>query len=121
MTYLHLTAQQPDDIIEALEDSSLEPHSRSKLLALRIHHEGASHGFVGHVLNISQPTLRAYLAEYQLGGLPATLEDRSYRPLSRLRCFFAAATVPNAKAAVSRFEKLIGLRASAHQSRRTRP
>jgi hypothetical protein len=41
--------------------------------------------------------------------------------LSRLRCFFAAATVPNAKAAVSRFEKLIGLRASAHQSRRTRP
>ena len=125
MTYLHLTAQQLDDIIEALEDSSIEPHNRSKLLALRMHHEGASHGFVGRVLNISQPTLRAYLAEYLEGGLPATLEDRSYRPLSSLapfwnclRCSFAAAPVPNAKAAVARIEQLTSLRLSESQCRR---
>jgi hypothetical protein len=45
-------------MIEASEGSSIEPYSRSKLLALRMHHDGASHGFVGRVLNISQPTLR---------------------------------------------------------------
>jgi transposase len=125
MTRLHFTTQQLEDIIEALADSSLDPHYRSKLLVLRMHHEGASHGFIGRVLNISQPTLRAYLAEYQEGGLPALLEDRAYRPMSRLapfwsclRCSFAAAPVPNAKAAVARIEKLTGLRLSESQCRR---
>jgi len=58
VTYFHLTPQQIDDMIEASEGSSIEPHSRSKLLALRMHHDGASHGLVGRVLNISQLTLR---------------------------------------------------------------
>ncbi|MBL9178153.1 MAG: hypothetical protein JNM65_08820 [Verrucomicrobiaceae bacterium] len=124
MTYLHLSKQQLEDITEALEDSSLQAQQRNKLLALRMHHEGAAHGFIGRILNITQPTLRAYLAGYQEGGLPAVLEDRSYRPLSSLapfwnclRCSFAAAPVPNAKAAVARIEALTGLRLSESQCR----
>ena len=91
-----------------------------------MHHEGASHGFIGRCLNISQPTLRTYLLEYQQGGLERVLEDRSYRPSSSLepfrqclKCSFAAAPVPNAKMAVQRIEQLTGIRLSESQCRRT--
>ena len=91
-----------------------------------MHHEGASHGFIGRCLNISQPTLRTYLLEYQLGGLERVLEDRSYRPSSSLepfwqclKCSFAAAPLANAKMAVQRIEQLTGIRLSKSQCRRT--
>lgn len=126
MIDLQLTAQQLQDIGEALEDSDIEQRFHHKLLALRMHHEGASHGFIGRCLNISQPTLRTYLLEYQQGGLERVLEDRSYRPSSSLepfwqclKCSFAAAPVANAKMAVQRIEQLTGIRLSESQCRRT--
>ena len=80
---------------------------------------------MGRCLNISQPTLRTYLVEYQDGGLERVREDRSDRPSSSLapfwqclRCSFAVAPVPNAKAAVERIERLTGVRLSESQSRR---
>jgi hypothetical protein len=123
---LQLTAQQLQDIGEALEDNDIEQRFHHKLLALRMHHEGASHGFIGRCLNISQPTLRTYLLEYQHGGLERVLEDRSYRPSSSLapfwqclKCSFAAAPVANAKMAVQRIQQLTGIRLSESQCRRT--
>ena len=125
MITLLLTSRQLDDLTEALEDPEIEHRYKQKLLALRMHHEGAAHGFIGRCLNISQPTLRTYLVEYQEGGLERVLEDRSYRPSSSLspfwqclKCSFAAAPVPNAKAAVERIERLTGVRLSESQSRR---
>jgi transposase len=125
MTHLHLSAQQLEDIAEALDDSAIEHYYKQKILVLRMHHEGVAHGFIGRILNISQPTLRAYLVEYQEGGLAALLEDRAYRPSSSLapfwnclRCSFAAAPVPNAKAAAARIERLTGVRLSESQVRR---
>lgn len=125
MITLLLTPRQLEDLIEALEDPAIEHRYKQKLLALRMHHEGAAHGFIGRCLNISQPTLRTYLVEFQDGGLERVLEDRSYRPSSSLapfwqclKCSFAAAPVPNAKAAVERIERLTGVRLSESQSRR---
>ena len=125
MITLLLTSQQLEDLIEALEDPAIEHRYKQKLLAIRMHHEGAAHWFIGRCLNISQPTLRTYLFEYQDGALERVLEDRSYRPSSILapfwqclKCSFAAAPVPNAKAAVKRIEQLTGVRLSESQSRR---
>jgi transposase len=122
---LLLTERQLEDLTEALEDPAIDHRFKQKLLALRMHHEGAAHGFIGRCLNISQPTLRTYLVEYQDGGLARLLEDRSYRPSSSLapfwqclKCSFAVAPVPNAKAAVERMERLTGVRLSESQSRR---
>ena len=125
MITLLLTSQQLGDLTEALEDPAIEHRYKQKLIALRMHHEGAAHGFIGRCLNISQPTLRTYLVEYQDGGLERVLEDRSYRPSSSLapfwqclQCSFAVVPVPNAKAAVERIERLTGVRLSESQGRR---
>lgn len=125
MITLLLTSRQLEDLTEALEDPAIAHRYKQKLLALRMHHEGAAHGFIGRCLNISQPTLRTYLVESQDGGLERVLGDRSYRPSSSLapfwqclKCSFTAAPVPNAKAAVERIERLTGVRLSESQSRR---
>lgn len=125
MISLDLTPQQIEDLAEALEDPGIEHRYKQKLLVIRMHHEKASHGFIGRCLNLSQPTLRTYLLEYQEGGLARVLEDRCYKPSSSLapfwqclRCSFAAAPVPHAKAAVARIERLTGVRLSESQCRR---
>ncbi|MDB6139046.1 MAG: Mobile element protein [Verrucomicrobiaceae bacterium] len=125
MISLDLTPQQIEDLAEALDDPGIEHRHKQKLLVIRMHHEKAGHGFIGRCLNLSQPTLRTYLLESQQGGLARVLEDRCYKPTSSLapfweclRCSFAAAPVPHAKAAVARIEKLTGVRLSESQCRR---
>lgn len=126
MITIELTQQQLDDITEALEDRDIEHRFKQKLLVVRMHHEGAAHGFIGRCLNLSQPTLRSYLQEFIEGGLSRVLEQRFYRPSSSLepfwqclKCSFAAAPVANAKAAVERIEILTAIRLSESQCRRT--
>jgi transposase len=125
MIELHLSARQIEDICEALDDPSISERHKQKLLALRMHHEGAAHGFIIKCLRLSPTTLVAYLKEYLKGGLPEVLADRYYRPASALlpfwqclKCSFGVAPVANAKEGVARIEALSGVRLSERQCRR---
>ena len=125
MIRLELTDQDLTDVAEALEDPSTTEKNKTKLLVIRMHHEGAKHGFIAKVLNLHANTVTNHLKEYSEGGLAGTLEDRYYRPSSSLepfleclKCSFRAAPVADAKQAVARIESLTGIRLSESQARR---
>lgn len=125
MIELHLSTQQIEDICEGLADPSVSEWHKQKLLALRMHHEGAAHGFIIKCLRLSPTTLVAYLKEYLKGGLPEVLADRYYRPAGALlafwqclKCSFGVAPVANAKEGVARIEALSGVRLCESQCRR---
>jgi transposase len=125
MIRLELTDQELTDVAEALEDPSTTEKNKTKLLVIRMHHEGAKHGFIAKVLNLHANTVTNHLKEYAEGGLASTLEDRYYRPSSSLepfleclRCSFRAAPVADAKQAVARIESVTGIRLSESQARR---
>ena len=125
MIRLELTDQDLTDVAEALDDPATTDKNKTKLLVIRMHHEGAKHGFIAKVLNLHANTITNYLKEYFKGGLAATLEDRYYRPSSSLapfleclKCSFHAAPVVDAKQAVARIESLTGIRLSESQARR---
>lgn len=126
MIRLQLTNQDIDDIGEALDDPAISERLKFKLLAVRLHFEGAAHAFIAKSLRFSPNTLTNYLKEFQEGGLAGLLEDRYYRPSSSLapfwqclRCSFTVAPVASAKFAVARIEALTGVRLSESQARRT--
>lgn len=125
MIRLELTDPQLADIAEALDDPSTSQKSKTKLLVLRMHGEGAKSGFIAKVLNLHANTITNHLKEYAGGGLASVLEDRYYRPSSSLepfieclKCSFRAAPVADAKQAVLRIESLTGIRLSESQARR---
>lgn len=126
MTRIELTQTDVEDIEEAMDDPSLSDKNRIKLLVIRMHSEGAKHGFIAKCLKLHANTITNYLKEWIGGGLTTVLEDKCYRPsssvepfLACLRCSFAAAPVADAKAAVARIEVLSGIRLSESQARRT--
>ena len=126
MTRIELSQADIRDIEDAMDDPSLGDKHRTKLLVIRMHSEGARHGFIAKCLNLHANTITNHLKEWREGGLPAVVEDKYYRPSSAmepfmecLRCSFAAAPVADAKAAVARIEKLTGVRLSESQARRT--
>ncbi len=125
MIRLELTDQELTDVAEALDDPATTEKSKTKLLVIRMHHEGARHGFIAKVLNLHANTITNYLKEYSKGGLAGTLEDRYYRPSSSLepflvclKCSFQAGPVADAKQAVARIESLTGIHLSESQARR---
>lgn len=125
MISLKLTDQDLSDVAEALDDPATTERNKIKLLVIRMHHEGAKHGFIAKVLDLHANTITNHLKEYSKGGLAGTLEDRYYRPSSSLepfleclKCSFLAAPVADAKQAVGRIESLTGIRLSESQARR---
>jgi transposase len=125
MIEIHLTDQEIQDLNEAIDDPSHSEKTKIKLLVIRMRHEGAKTGFISKCLNLHANTVTNYLNEFQSGKLPATLEDRYYKPTSSLdpflaclRCSFRACPVADAKQAVQRIHKLTGIRLSESQSRR---
>jgi transposase len=125
MISLELCDQDVLDIEEALDSPESSDRSKRKLLAITMHHEGASHGFIARCLRISAGTLTSYLKKYRDGGLGSVLECRYYRPSSALepfmaclKCSFLAKPAAGAKEAVARIEKLTGIRLSESQVRR---
>lgn len=125
MIELELTEKEVIDIAEALDDPSINDKNKTKLLVIRMHGEGAKHGFIAKVLNLHANTITNHLKEYQKGGLSSTLEDRYYRPVSSLepfleclKCSFRITPVADAKQAVARIESLTGIRLSESQARR---
>lgn len=126
MIEITLTPAEVTDLLEAMDDPSTSDKHRVKLLVIRMHVEGAKHGFIAKCLNLHHNTVTNYLKEYLAGRLPAVLEDKSYKPSSSLepfmaclRCSFAAMPVADTKAAVARIESLTGLKLSESQARRT--
>lgn len=126
MTRIELSQTEIRDIEDAMDDPSLSDKYRTKLLVIRMHSEGAKHGFIAKCLKLHANTVTNYLKEWLDGGLVAVVEDKYYRPSSSiepfmacLRCSFAAAPVADAKAAVARIEALTGVRLSESQARRT--
>lgn len=125
MIEINLTQQEIQDLNEAIDDPSHSEKTKIKLLVIRMRHEGAKTGFISKCLNLHSNTVTNYLNEFQSGKLPATLEDRYYKPTSSLdpflpciRCSFLACPVADAKQAVERIHKLTGIRLSESQSRR---
>ena len=126
MTRIELSQADIRDIEDAMDDPSLSDKHRTKLLVIRMHSEGAKHGFIAKCLKLHANTITNHLKEWLEGGLPAVVEDKYYRPssvmepfIACLRCSFAAAPVADAKAAVARIESLTGVRLSESQARRT--
>lgn len=125
MIRLNLTDQEIEDIKEALDDPATSDKHKVKLLVIRMHSEGAKHGFIAKCLNLHNNTITNHLKEYQTGRLAAVLENRYYQPTSALepfmaclRCSFAASPVADAKHAVARIEALTGIRLCESQARR---
>ena len=125
MIRLNLNEQDVSDILEVLDDPTTNDVHKIKLLAIRMHAEGAKHGFIAKVLNLHANTITNYLKQYAEGGLSASLEDKYYRPSSSLEpfiacltCSFKAMPVADAKQAVARIEALTGIRLSESQARR---
>jgi transposase len=125
MIEIHLTEQEIQDLNEAIDDPSHSEKTKIKLLVIRMRHAGAKTGFISKCLNLHGNTVTNYLNEFQSGKLPATLEDRYYKPTSSLdpflaciRCSFHACPVADAKQAVERIHGLTGIRLSESQSRR---
>lgn len=126
MTRIELSQADIQDIEDAMDDPSLSDKHRTKLLVIRMHTEGARHGFIAKCLKLHANTITNYLKEWVGGGLPVVVEDKYYRPSSTmepfmncLRCSFAAAPVADVKAAVARIEALSAIRLSESQARRT--
>jgi len=125
MIHLELTSKAIEDIAEALDNPSISEQNKIKLLVIRMHCEGAKHGFIAKVLNLHANTITNHLKEYQKDGLPGTLEDRYYRPVSSLepfleclKCSFRITPVADAKEAVVRIEAVTKIRLSESQARR---
>ena len=125
MIRLELTDEQILDIAELLDDPTTADRAKTKLLVIRMHHEGAAHGFIAKVLNLHANSITNYIREYRDGGLPATVENKYYKPTSSLEpfidcltCSFRAAPVADAGQAVARIEALTGIRLSESQTRR---
>jgi hypothetical protein len=81
MIQLKLTDEEVIDIAEALDDPTINNKNKTKLLVIRMHGEGAKHGFIAKVLNLHANTITNHLREYKASGLPSTLEGMSHQLL----------------------------------------
>lgn len=125
MIQLELTAQEISDLAEALDDPATSEKNKIKLLAIRMHAEGAKSGFIAKCLNLHSNTVTNYLKTYLKGNLPAILEVKYYKPSSALdpfmaclECSFKASPVADARQAAQRVRSLTGVRLSESQIRR---
>jgi len=126
MISLKFSEQDLTNINEACEDSSLPDKIKRKLMCLRMHQQEVRHGVIAKVLNISNNTVTSYLKEYRDGGIPTTLEDRSYRPSSGLepfldcvKCSFSAWPPQDVSDAIRRITLMTGVTLSESQVRKT--
>ncbi len=83
-----------------------------------------SHRDIGHLVGISQPTLRSYLKMYKSGGIEKLKELNFYRPVSKLEAHreklkdeFTKRPPKSINEAKKRIEKLTGILRSPTQIR----
>lgn len=98
------------------------PRVRQRMEAVYLKALGLPHQEIGHIVRISQATLREYLQMYQQGGIAALKELNFHQPKSdlddhqdTLRQEFDQRPPATIGEAVERIEKLTGLRRSPTQ------
>lgn len=114
-----------EDIDDALLDEELQNKFRRKLLALKMRNAGAPLEMIGASLKLTVRSVSNYLAEYNRGGLQASLEDRAYAPLSSVEPFldvieasFRKSPVGSSRQARKRILDVSGVELSLSQTRR---
>ena len=75
MTRIELSQTEIRDIEDAMDDPSLSDKHRTKLLVIRMHSEGAKHGFIAKCLKLHSNTVTNYLKEWLDGGLVAVVDQ----------------------------------------------
>jgi transposase len=98
MTRIELSQANILDIEEAMDDPSLSDKYRTKLLVIRIHSEGAKHGFIAKCLKLHADTITNHLKEWIEGGLPVLVEDKYYRPSSVMGPFMSCLRLSESQA-----------------------
>lgn len=75
----------PAEIKQLRAESNRHPHHlvRRRMQALLLKSEGLGHGQIGHILGVSQPTLRTYFDLYEQGGVEA-LKQLNYQGQANL-------------------------------------
>ena len=75
----------PDDINQLRNESNRHSHPivRRRMRALLLKSKGLAHSQIGHILGISQPTLRTYFDLYLQGGVEA-LKQLNYQGQANL-------------------------------------
>ncbi len=98
------------------------PRVRQRMEAVYLKARGYPHHEIGHLMGISQKTLRGYLRLYQTGGVAALKVLNFYRPQSKLlehrdqlKAEFTARPAKSVPEARHRIEKLTGIRRSRTQ------
>jgi transposase len=124
MKSINLTEQEIEDINEAVSSPETKRRFLRKLLAIKMVASDLKREEICSTLDITRTTLSAYVEQYNIGGLAATLEDRSYKPTSCLDGRFEEIAErfkkdppASAKQAVSVIEQITGVRLSASQVR----
>lgn len=95
-----------------------------KMEALLLKAQGLPHQQIARCVGISENTLRAYLKQYQTGGIAALVEVKFYRPSSELlehkdslEAHFRANPPTTVAQAIAQIEQLTGLKRSPTQVR----
>lgn len=114
------------DIAELQHERYHHPHPRvqMKMEALLLKAKGLPHHMIAECVNVSEPTLRSYLEEYQNGGIDALREIRFHRPVSdleehrtTLEAYFKEHPPQNAAQAAQAIEQITGIKRSQTQVR----
>ncbi len=120
---LHLTFT-PEEIEELHHQRYHHPHPRvqMKMEALLLKAKGLPHHQITSCVGICENTLRAYLKQYQVGGIEALKVLQFHRPTSDLEAYRNSIeaycqehTVTTIAEAVKRIEDLTGLKRSPTQ------
>jgi len=125
MIRLKIESSDREAIEEALDDPSMDPRDKRKLMTLRMHDLNVPHSAIAAILNISDDTVTNYLKGYEQGGLAGLLENKYYQPSSRVEPYFEAIKesldeepVATTKEGAARIEKISGIALSEDQARR---
>ena len=89
MIKLLLTDQHISDIHEAIDDPTIDPRNKNRLLVIIMHHascimhhEGANNTFISSCMKLCPNTVTNYIKLYRNGGIGELIENRYYCPSS---------------------------------------
>ena len=83
MIRLKLTDQEIEDIKEALDDPATSDKHKIKLLVIRMHSEGAKHGFIAKCLNLHNNTITNQPRNIRLESWPPSWKIATTSPPAR--------------------------------------
>lgn len=118
---------RPEDVTNLQVQRFLHPHPRvqQKMDTLLLKAHDLPHVQIASIVGISGNTVRAYLEEFQSGGIEKLKTIHFYRPESKLlsaydiiKAHFEKSPPPTVKAAAAEIEKLTGIKRGLTQVRK---